>query len=237
MSYDNSNDFNSRREGELGNRDTSFQQGGLSGQNPNDFSGSTGGYGSSNTDTYNSSTTGTTGTTGNYDSTTGRDTNTGYGSSDNSYGRDNTTTTGYGNNDSYGSKAPTTRDEYNSGTGLQRNAGDNYSSTNTGSGVTGTGATGTGYGNDRFDDNNRTTGTDSYGSGRDTYGSSDRDNFDSNTTGNKPSMGDKVKGTVEVMTGKLTGNHAKVETGRERKAGEFDNTNTGTYGDNNTSSY
>jgi hypothetical protein len=27
---------------------------------------------------------------------------------------------------------------------------------------------------------------------------------------------------MEMMTGKLTGNHAKVEQGRERKAGDFD---------------
>jgi hypothetical protein len=56
---------------------------------------------------------------------------------------------------------------------------------------------------------------------------------------NKPSTGDKLKGaprlalfprpmltcpagTMEMMTGKLTGNHAKVEQGRERKAGDFD---------------
>jgi hypothetical protein len=32
---------------------------------------------------------------------------------------------------------------------------------------------------------------------------------------------------MEVVTGKLTGNHEKVEMGRERKAGEFDNNNVG----------
>jgi len=43
--------------------------------------------------------------------------------------------------------------------------------------------------------------------------------------GGKPSMGDKVKGTMEQMKGAMTGNQALKEDGKERKQGDFSGNN------------
>jgi len=107
-----------------------------------------------------------------------------------------------------------------------------------GSSATGTG-TGTGtYGRDRTDDDNTFGARDHHGSsttggeynrGNDSYGDrTSAGHRDTTTTGSthKPTIGDKVKGTVETVTGKLTSNPAKVEHGRELKTGEIDSTNT-----------
>ncbi|CAK5272053.1 unnamed protein product [Mycena citricolor] len=67
-------------------------------------------------------------------------------------------------------------------------------------------------GNNQYDTTSNTTGS----------------QWDNNTTTsglNKPTMGDKVKGTAEKLAGKVTGNAGMQERGQERKLGEFDNNN------------
>jgi len=100
-----------------------------------------------------------------------------------------------------------------------------------------TGATGTGAYGDRTDDsygsrgrtdNFTSTGTgvgrDEFNRGDDTFGSSRTGaGYDERTdTHHKPTMGEKIKGTMETVTGKVTRNPEKVEHGRELKSGEVD---------------
>ncbi|KAI0086963.1 hypothetical protein BDY19DRAFT_995395 [Irpex rosettiformis] len=63
-------------------------------------------------------------------------------------------------------------------------------------------------------------------SGQQAYGSDTAD-YDmpgsgTGSIGNKPSMGDRLKGTAEKMTGRLTGNQSMAERGQERKEGDFE---------------
>ncbi|KAF8207948.1 hypothetical protein K438DRAFT_1814681 [Mycena galopus ATCC 62051] len=51
------------------------------------------------------------------------------------------------------------------------------------------------------------------------------DEFGSGNSGQKASMGDKLKGGAEKLAGKITGNTNMQERGQERKAGDFDQNN------------
>ncbi|KAF8299281.1 hypothetical protein DL93DRAFT_2102954 [Clavulina sp. PMI_390] len=100
--------------------------------------------------------------------------------------------------------------------------------------TTGT-SSGAGMGNRKLDD---TYGTDGghgdnfnpsntgneFDSTQTNMGSRDNEKFDNeNQTGRKPGMGQKLKGTMDEMAGKLTGNKAQVEQGREMKSGNYSN--------------
>ncbi|KAJ3902409.1 hypothetical protein F5879DRAFT_1003190 [Lentinula edodes] len=120
-------------------------------------------------------------------------------------GRDQFSTSGY-NDDSFGpqSQSQTGRsefknersyggDSYGAGNGTESNRSTGYGTGNTGSAY----GTGNDFSGDRNDDS-------SYGSGN-------------NNSNNKPSFGDKMKGTAEVAAGKMTKNPGMVERGQDRK--------------------
>jgi len=63
---------------------------------------------------------------------------------------------------------------------------------------------------------------DTYGRGTNATGAGDDYNTtDRNETGHKPTMGEKIKGTMETVQGKITKKPELVERGQERKAGEL----------------
>ncbi|GAB1521522.1 hypothetical protein RhiTH_004619 [Rhizoctonia solani] len=196
-------------------------------------------------------TTGTTTTPGNYGSSTtgdkyGSSRADNFGSSEtdnhrttNTYGSSNTS-------DNYGSTDRTRGTDLNTRTGGHgsSNTTSGYSNDNYGptTGVTGaTGTTGTssttaGYGAGSTTDNYGTSHTDRHGKpNTDNFGNTDRDTYGrgTNATGtdefntgrgndHKPTMGEKVKGTMETIQGKMTGKPEVVERGKERKAGNLD---------------
>jgi len=133
---------------------------------------------------------------------------------------DNTTTTG----------ARGTRNTYNDDNTTGRTNQGTYGLTGRAGGDGGLGEREE-YGRNRTDDNttssydrNRTTGE--YGSsGTNTGYGRGNDNISDSTSTGKVGMGDKVKGTMEQMTGKLTGNVEKQQRGVERKTGQLDDYN------------
>ncbi|KAJ3869841.1 hypothetical protein EV359DRAFT_59454 [Lentinula novae-zelandiae] len=78
-----------------------------------------------------------------------------------------------------------------------------------------------GAGNDF--ENNRSTGYgtgntgSAYGTGNDFSGDRNDESYGSGNNNNKPSFGDKMKGTAEVAAGKMTKNPGMVERGQDRK--------------------
>ncbi|KAK7036171.1 hypothetical protein R3P38DRAFT_2910889 [Favolaschia claudopus] len=172
--------------------------------------------------------------TGALESTTG---STGMGRSDNF------------NNDTFNDSSRTTGGGYqdrfdNTGSNMGSTMGGNTASSGMGGGLTGgmrSGMTDTSYGGStgtRTDDLSQGTGA---GLGRNEYDNSSStgrntdfggDNFESrnrerefDSSHNKPSMGDKLKGGAEQLAGKMTGNAGLQERGQERKMGEFNERN------------
>ncbi|KAF8215046.1 hypothetical protein K438DRAFT_769225 [Mycena galopus ATCC 62051] len=70
------------------------------------------------------------------------------------------------------------------------------------------------------------TGTGGYAAGNTTSSSKEYDSenqYDTGSTGAKPSTSDKIKGGAEKLVGKITKNPEMVERGQQRKQGEFSN--------------
>ncbi|KAJ3917157.1 hypothetical protein F5877DRAFT_80207 [Lentinula edodes] len=112
------------------------------------------------------------------------------GYNDDSFGPQSQSQTGrseFKNERSYGG------DSYGAGNDFESNRSTGYGTGNTGSAY----STGNDFSGDRNDDS-------SYGSGN-------------NNSNNKPSFGDKMKGTAEVAAGKMTKNPGMVERGQDRK--------------------
>jgi len=209
MSYDN-NDYsagtdrtqNRDQQGEFGQGNQGNEPG--YGQDKGAYGQSTGGGLATSANVQGLDTQNSSGDTGNYGSGGG----TGTGNYDSSDQR---------NAGNYGSGGGTGTGNYDSSD--QRAAG-NY-----GSG----GGTGTGYGNSGDTGNYGSTG----GTGTGTYDSSDQRVPGHGGTGqtggygqtggeygsNKPGLGDKIKGTAEMIAGKATGKESLVNKGQERKSG------------------
>ncbi|CAE6508895.1 unnamed protein product [Rhizoctonia solani] len=188
----------------------------------NDLDTRTGEYGSSNTDNYGLSNTSGGYSKDTYGSTAGT-TGTGYGTS-----TTDKRETSKGDNITYGSS----------------NTGDNYDSTdrtrgndlNTRADEHGSSNTSSGYSKDAYGSTTGTTGTGTYGNpNTENFGNTDRNTYGrgTNATGtddfntdrgndHKPTLGEKVKGTMETIHGKVTKNPELIERGQERKAGNLD---------------
>ncbi|KAJ4482845.1 hypothetical protein C8J55DRAFT_605269 [Lentinula edodes] len=125
-------------------------------------------------------------------------------------GRDQFSASGY-NDDSFGPQSQT---------GRGGNPGRSEFNNERSYGGDSTGTQAYGAGNDF--ENNRSTGYgtgntgSAYGTGNDFSGDRNDDSHGSGNN-NKPSFGDKMKGTAEVAAGKMTKNPGMVERGQDRK--------------------
>jgi len=145
---------------------------------------------------------------------------------------DNTGSTGTGQTDRFDSSNTSggygQQDRFdNTGSNMGGGVGGGMTGSNMGTGMNdsslGTARTddlssqGAGYGGTKGDE--FSAGRNEFSSGnRDEFGSGNRTEFD----GNKPTMGDKVKGGAEKLAGKVMGNAGMQERGQERKMGEFE---------------